>query len=157
MPTDTNKEIEHYLNTGEHDQNFLAWPGDDFLTRAKHGKAALVEALISAVRQRTPCVTMPEHLIDMDVAALTRAKLAPMVGGLFPQGERAAVLDALSRSVVFLIPANFDSVLRQSSWLGTAWDLANLYLAGLDKELLSEQAPLLAGLSEETTCYLSVD
>ena len=34
----------------------------------------------------------------MDVAALTRAKLAPMVGGLFPQGERAAVLDALSRS-----------------------------------------------------------
>ncbi len=50
-----------------------------------------------------------------------------------------------------------DTVLRQSRWLSTAWDLANLYLAGFDKAILSKQAPLLAGLSEETTRYLSVD
>ena len=56
---------------------------------------------------------------------------------------------------VFFI-RTLDTVLRQSRWLSTAWDLANLYLAGFDKALLSEQGPLLAGLSEETTSYLSV-
>ena len=157
MPTDINQEIEHYLRTGEHDQNFLAWLGEDLFARAKHGGSDLLEALISAVRQRTPCVTMPEPLIDLDVTAFTRAKFAPMVGGLFPQEERSVVLDMLSHSAVFLMPDNVDTVLRQSRWLGTAWDLANLYLAGFDRELLSEQAPLLAGLSEETTCYLSLD
>jgi hypothetical protein len=36
-----------------------------------------------------------------------------------------------------------------------AWDLANLYLGSLDAELLSQQAPAIVGLSQETTCYVS--
>ncbi len=157
MPTAINKEIEHYLRTGEHDQDYLAWPGEGFFARARHGHAALLEALISAVRQQTPCVTMPEPPFDMDVAAFTRAKVAPMVCGLFPQREQEVVLDMLGRSAVFLMPTNIDSVLRESRWLHTAWKLANLYLASFGAALLTEDAPLLVGLSEETTCYVSVD
>ncbi len=80
-----------------------------------------------------------------------------MVTGLFPQSEREIVLAMLERSVVFLTPANVISVLRDIPWHGTAWDLANLYLAGLSAELLSEDAPQLLGLSVDTTCYVSTD
>jgi hypothetical protein len=61
----------------------------------------------------------------------------------------------LGRSVVFLTPATIDAVLERQAWLGTAWNLANLYLESFDAELLAEDAPRLVGLSEETTCYLS--
>ncbi len=110
---------------------------------------------MSAVRQRTSHAKHPEALADLDVVALTRGKVAPMVRGLFPGGEQESVLDVLGRSLVFLTPATIDAVLEQMPWLGTAWDLANLYLAGVDAELLSDDAPNLLGLSEETTCYLS--
>jgi hypothetical protein len=63
----------------------------------------------------------------------------------------------LGRSVVFLTPATIDQVLDQSRWLSTAWDLANLYLAGVKAKLLADDAPCLVGLSEETTCYLSAE
>jgi hypothetical protein len=41
MPTAMNKQIEHYLRTGEYDQDYLAWPGENFFARARHGHAAL--------------------------------------------------------------------------------------------------------------------
>jgi hypothetical protein len=80
-----------------------------------------------------------------------------MVRGLFPVHEQDTVLDVLGRSVVFLTPATIDAVLEQTPWLSTAWDLANLYLAGVGAELLADDAPNLLGLSEGTTCYLSAE
>jgi hypothetical protein len=78
-----------------------------------------------------------------------------MVQGLFPRHEQACVLDVLERSVVFLTPVTIDQELDQSQWLGTAWNLANLFLAGVQADMLADDAPNLVGLSEETTCYLS--
>ncbi len=80
-----------------------------------------------------------------------------MVRGMFPKKEQNTVLDVLGRSVVFLTPANIDTVLRGMSWLKTAWDLANLYLCSCGAELLSARAPRLVGLSEGTNCYVSAD
>ena len=80
-----------------------------------------------------------------------------MVKGLFPPHERDAIHDVLAHSVVILSPATINGVLEQTPWFSTAWDLANLYLAGVDAELLAEDAPNLVGLSEETTCYLSAN
>lgn len=80
-----------------------------------------------------------------------------MVQGLFPVHEQESVLDVLGRSVVFLMPATIDKVLEQTPWLSTAWDLANLYLAGIGAELLADDAPALLGLSEGTTCYFSAE
>jgi hypothetical protein len=80
-----------------------------------------------------------------------------MVRGLFPGTEQEPLLQILERSVVVLTSENITSVLRETTWMHTAWDLANLYLTSAGADLLSADAPRLVGLSEETTCYLSID
>lgn len=151
------QEIERYLCTGEHDALFFGWPGENFVACAQNGDAALRTALISAVRERTAHATMPAALAGIDAVALTRAKVGPMVRGLFPAAERATVLDVLGRSMVFLTPAAIETVLGQTDWLSTAWNLANLYLASAGAQPLSRDAPSIVGLSEGTTCYVSAE
>lgn len=137
--------------------SFLGWPGSNLFARAEHAHAALAEALVTEVRKRAPHAVVPEALVGLDLAAFARAKLAPMVRGLFPRGEQQTVLDILARSVVFLTPDNIEQILRRARWLKTAWDLANLYLSSVHAELLSDVAPHILGLSEETSCYVSVE
>ena len=88
---------------------------------------------------------------------LTRAKVESMVRGLFPRVEQDQVLATLERSVVFLASTNIESILLAQRWDRSAWTIANLYLAGVGAALLADDAPHLAGLSEETTCYVSPD
>ncbi len=147
----------HYLATGEHDSFFHGWPGDNMFDAARKGDAVLRSALIAEVRSRGAHATLTPALQAIDVVTLTHGKVAPMVTGLFPQHEQAAVLAMLERSVVFLVPENIESVLRSMPWLHTAWSLANLYLASAGSELLSPEASPIVGLSHETTCYVSVD
>ncbi len=149
--------IERYLRSGDYDVGFHMWPGDNYIASAQYGDATLRKALISAVQCRTQKVTQPDAPAGMDVVAFTHEKVAPMVKGLFPPHERNAIHDVLGHSVVILSPATIDGVLEQTPWLGTAWDLANLYLASVDAELLADDAPNLVGLSEGTTCYLSAE
>ncbi len=149
--------IDAYLKTGEHDPMFSAWPGDGFSDRLRQGSDSLRDALIAEVMARTrscPSVELPENL---DICQFSRRKLGGMVAGLFPKAEQATVLAMLEQSVIFLTHSNFASVVRNMAWLGTAWDLANLYLASRSAELLSEDAPAILGLSIETTCYVSTD
>jgi len=157
MQESPQQAIERYLRSGEHDAHFRPWPGDNYVAQARYGSVALRQALISAVRHRTANVELPAASPELDVVAFTRGKVAPMVQGLFPVHERESVLDVLGRSVVCLTPATIDAVLEQTPWLSTAWDLANLYLAGVGAELLADDAPKLVGLSEGTTCYLSAE
>ena len=157
MRKSPNKEIERYLRTGEHDQYYSAWPGNSFLDRANHGDAALTRALVAEVLRRTQHAAGPEVRVDLDVVALTRAKVAPMVLGLFPRHEQKSVLELLERSVVFLMHSNIATVLAQTRWPMTVWTLANLYLESLGVGLLSDDAPRLVGLSEETICYVSME
>jgi hypothetical protein len=78
-----------------------------------------------------------------------------MVRGLFPRTGQDAVLAMLEQSVVFLTKENIERLLLGYGFDSSAWTLVNLYLASLGAELLTENAPLLVGLSEETTCYVS--
>lgn len=157
MQESPQQAIERYLRSGEHDAHFRPWPGDHYLAQARYGSVALRRALILAVRHRTAYAEFPEDLPELDVVAFTRGKVAPMVQGLFPVHEQESVLDVLGRSVVFLTPSTIDKVLEQTTWLSTAWDLANFYLAGVGVELLADDAPNLLGISEATTCYLSAE
>lgn len=157
MQESPEQAIKRYLRSGEHDPHFRAWPGDSYLGRIQQGDAALREALKSAIHKRTRHATPPAALAELDVVTFTRQNVLPMVQGLFSRHEQACVLDVLERSVVFLTPATIDQVLEQSRWLSTAWDLANLFLAGVKAEILADDAPYLVGLSEETTCYLSAE
>jgi hypothetical protein len=149
-------EIECYLRTGDHDGLHAAWPGHGLIGRAKSGDIALRSALLSAVKTRTEHATVPAALTDLDLVAFTRAKVGPMVNGLFPAAEQHLVLDMLGRSVVFLTPVNIEAVLIRERFLKSAWHLANLYLASCNAPLLSADAPAILGLSDSTTCYVSM-
>lgn len=47
-------------------------------------------------------------------------------------------------------------MLQSEGFLHQAWTIANLYLGSIDADLLGEQAPRIAGLSQETTCFVSL-
>ena len=157
MTSSTEQSIQRYLRTGEHEDALHAWAGENAFASAPLGHAALLNALIAAVRTRAAHASVPKVLVDLDVVAFTRPKVAPMVQGLFPANEQATVLEILGWAVVFLTPPNIDTVLGSVRWLSTAWDLANLYLASVNAPLLSDSAPRIVGLSEETTGYVSAD
>lgn len=156
MTTDALAEaIERYLRTGSHDPSGAPWPGN-IIERSRRAHDELIQALVSEVTRRAKSRPAPELAQGFDGVAFTRAKVEPMVWGLFPRVERQAVLALLERAVVFLTPANLEPVLRHQRWLGTAWDLANLYLGSIGAEPLGEDAPAIVGLSEETTCFVSM-
>lgn len=148
-------QVEHFLRTGQHDLMFPGWPGKDILDCMQRGNAALRKALVAEVRQRMQGRTAPSVPEDIALIDFTRARIDPMVRGLFHAREQETVLGLLERSVVFLTPCNIERVLTEISGPGTAWRLANLYLDSADAVLLSEDAPRIVGLSEETTCYVS--
>jgi hypothetical protein len=157
VPLACRDEVRHYLETGEHDDAmFESWPGSDFFSRAKAGHTALREALVGEVLRRTPGAAVPEQLRGLNITAFARERVDPMVRGLFPAAEQEVVREALARDVVFITPSNVATVIREARWESTAWDIANLYLAGCHAELMGPDAPLLAGLSEETTSYVSM-
>jgi hypothetical protein len=149
-------EIAHYLKTGDHDLTFAAWSGN-WLERAIRGHADLKAALIAETERRTAGLAAPAVIPDTDPVAFVRRKVEPMVRGFFPRVEQEAVLRVLERSVVFLTPANISSLLADQRWPRTAWDLANLFLGSVGADLLGPDATGLVGLSEETTCYVSME
>lgn len=151
------QEIARYLRTGQCDELSSAWPGDGFLERAAYAHAALRQALVAEVHGRTGHIVEPDAYRDLDVRALTLAKLTPMVRGLFPRCEQDAVLEILEHSVVFLLPSNIATVLARTAWPGTAWALANLYLGSCGAKPLGDDAPAIVGMSENTTCYVSIE
>ena len=150
------REISHYVQTGDYDHAYRAWPEGGVLVRAQKMDAALRNALIEAVRKNTQGIAPPSGIGNIDQTALTRSKILPMVYGLFPESERSLVMSLLEKSVVFLMPENIERVLKDTPWLGTVWKLANLYLTSIGAPCLSEEAILLDGLSEETTCFVSI-
>ncbi|KGC70274.1 hypothetical protein DP57_6089 [Burkholderia pseudomallei] len=148
-------QVRQYLASGDYDGFFAGWPGHSLVDVATHAtqrlRAALVEATLRGARGFERPVPMPEP-----IEPWLRNKLGPMVQGLFTVQERDRVLDALVAGIVFLTPHNIVDVLTTESWLSTAWRLANLYLDSLGARRLSSQADDLVGLSQDTTCYVSL-
>ena len=157
LSADNKAAIKHYVKTGDYDPNDLNWPGQNIMEALTHANNAMREGLIAAVLKRAPSETQAPTPPINNLVALTRAKVQPMVYGLFPQAEHAIVLKTLEASVIFLTPENIESVLRASPWLNTTWDLANMYLLQRGAKPLSPEAPSIVGLSQETSCYLSLD
>jgi len=140
-----NDEIERYLRTGETDPLYAAWSGD-FMERANRAHEDLRGALVRAVRLRAEGLTHAP-LPKADTVSLTRAKVEPMVRGLFPRAEQDVVLAATEQSVVFVTSANIERLLLERAFDSSAWTITNLYLASLGAELLGKDAPHLVGLS----------
>jgi hypothetical protein len=153
MTRSRKQQIKHYLTTGKTDDLAIGWSGD-WITSERNRNREMKEALVAEVRRRAEGLLAPKVPIS-DFHSFTRGKVAPMVNGLFPETERAKVLDMLEKSVVFLTADSIEDILLHSSWLHTAWSLANMYLLSIDAELFSKKAPRIVGLSEETNCYVS--
>lgn len=153
---EVDEQIRHYLATGNHDSNFIGWPGCNFVETAMQAAAGYRDALVNEVLVRASSPAKKSPLDAIGIRDLTRSKVAPMVAGLFPKEERESILAIAERSVVFLTPENIVRVLRSERWLHTAWSLANLYLVSIGVEPLSDDAPVIVGLSQETTCYVSM-
>src|SRR4051794_18550940 len=100
-------EVDRYIRTGESDLLYRAWPGSGIMERSNCAHDDPRGALIQAVRKRTLGLTHPP-MPHLDTIAFTRAKIEPMVHGLFPRAEQELVLAALARSVVFLTSANIE-------------------------------------------------
>ncbi|TCK31799.1 hypothetical protein B0G84_8858 [Paraburkholderia sp. BL8N3] len=148
-------EVKRYIASGDYDSNFTGWPGDNFVDVAQRATQRLRTALAEETLRRVDGIRtqtkMPENL-----QLWSRTKLSPMVYGLFPVNERSIILNTLASGIVFLTTQNIASVLADQMWLSTGWDLANLYLTSMGAPALSQDAFRIVGLSEETTCYVSM-
>lgn len=149
------EEVDRYVRTGETDPHHSAWPGS-FLERARRAEEDLRGGLVCEVRRRSEG-RAHRPLPQDDLVALTRRKVEPMVRGLFPRVEQDTVLAMLETSVVFLTAENVEPVLLGQTFDHSAWILANLYLASIGADLLGDRAPGVVGLSQATTCYVSVE
>jgi hypothetical protein len=145
--------VNRYIRTGEYNELQPAWTGS-IPERARQANVALLDALVAEVFRRT---VGKSHLAvpAIDLVPWTRAKLTPMVHGLFAAAERDLVLTMLEASVVFLTSDTIERILKEQTWLHSAWTLANLYLHSVGADLLGPDARPLLGLSEGTTCYVS--
>lgn len=149
------QQIAEFLETGYHDPLPYGWTGD-WVTALNRADEAMRDALIAELRRRSEGLAQPTGPV-MDYKEFTRRKVVPMVNGLFPASERGNVLSMFDKSVVFLTAENIEDVLRGTKPLSSAWKLANLYLSSIDGRPLSDTAPLIVGLSERTTCYVSYE
>lgn len=156
MPTPSiADEIARYLRTGDADMMGNPWPGD-ILERGRRQHADIRGALLEEVRRLAKGRTH-EAVPDNVGVAFTRAKVGPMVRGLFPKAEQEVVLATLEKSVVYVTSETIESIILNHGWDRSAWDLANLYLLSVGAELLGPDAPRVVGISEDTTCYVSPD
>lgn len=150
-------EVQRYLETGCYDEVAGVWDGSNALERLQTARSACRAALWAEVRRRA--VGIP---VSVDAAAteglqeLARVRVEPMVRGLFPRNEQEVLLRLLEQSVVIVTPANVERIIVENRWDHSAWVLANLYLGSINAPPLSPEEGRLLGVSEETTCYLSL-
>lgn len=75
------------------------------MERANSAHENLRGAVVRNVGVRAEGLTQ-EPLPEGDTVSLTRAKVEPMVPGLFPRAEQDVVLATIEQSVVFVTSAN---------------------------------------------------
>ncbi len=148
-------EIERYLRTGDADMDARAWPGD-FMERGRLQDADLRGALVEEVRRLAKGHSHEPVPANVGIE-FTRAKVEPMVRGLFARTEQDIVLATFEKSVVYVTSDTIESILLNQRWDHSRWTLANMYLLSVGAKLLGKKAARIVGMSEETTCYVAPD
>lgn len=150
------QEVRRFLARGEYDALYSAWPGGDLISKAHKGERALKQALIAEVRRRAKGRYLPPLPSGFNSSQFTLGKVGPMVRGLFPAREQQIVLSLFEKSLMFVTHDNIEQILTQMNWMGTAWQVANLYLGSLGLPGLDGKPVRFVGLSEETTFFVSM-
>lgn len=134
--------VERFLTTGSYDPLFREWEGPD---RRKRGLETLRNVLQRVVAHRAKHAPIPARRVPPHADELVRARVQPLVSGLFSPTEAALLLDALPGRVAVLTLGGFADAVAAVP-LSTAWDLANLLLDDLGVPPLSDDTPELDGL-----------
>lgn len=149
------QDVARYLATGHSDPTGAAYPARDLLDAMKRYSRVLRQALLAEVRRRAAGRRSPRLPPGLDPRELVRARVTPMIAGLFPAAEREVVLAVAERSIAFLTRRAALAAIAEASFADTSWNIANIFLGSLGAPTLDgEPAPL--GLSEHTTCYVSL-
>ncbi|WP_244158739.1 hypothetical protein, partial [Caballeronia fortuita] len=148
-------QVQHYLKTGDYDSFFVGWPGESVTDTASRASQKLRAALIAETLLRAGDFDQRGFVPEPTLPWLCD-KLKPMVYGLFSAGEREVVLRTLVAGIVFLTPSNIVQVLTKETWLSTAWKQADIYLDSLGATPLREDSDPVVGMSQDTTCYVSL-
>lgn len=150
------QQVRRYLASG--DCNLLddAWPGRDIIEKAGKAERVIKTALVEEIRRRTRGQPGPSLPPAFDPPGFVLGKVGPMVRGFFPAKEQQLVLGLFENSLHFVTHDSIEQLLTRMNWLGTAWNVANLYLGSLGLSGLDGKAVDFVGLSEETTFYVSM-
>jgi hypothetical protein len=137
------ESVERFLATGEHDPKFLAWEGG-LARRRRDGSAELAEILRRVVRWRSRDAPLGAPSAPRDAEAEVRARVGPMIAGLFEEKQAALLSRALPHRVEVVTVDRFQNGLRELP-LDTQWILANMLLDELGAPPVSDAAPQLDG------------
>lgn len=152
------QEVRRFLASGDYNSLHSEWPGRDLIAKVRKAERTMKHALVAEIRHReTRRKSSPSLPPDFNASQFSLAKVEPMVRGLFPAREQMIVLGLFEKSLVFVTPDNIEQVIARMHWLGTAWQIANIYLGSLGLPGLDGKPVRLVGLSEETTFFVSMD
>lgn len=137
------ESVERFLSTGEYDPRFPELSGN-IVERRRRGTALLKDVLRRVVAWRAGRSPIAIRL-PPDVPDRVRARITPLVHGMFAPEEAAALVEPLAARVVVVTPSTFGALVEDVP-LRTAWDLANLLLDDLGAPPLADDTPSLDGL-----------
>ena len=147
------EEIERYLRTGDTDTHARAWPGD-VMERGRRQHADLRGALVEEVRRLATGRSHEPVPANVGVE-FTRAKVEPMVRGLFPRAEQDAVLATFEKSVVYVTSDTIEPIILQQMWDRSRGPSRTCTSSVSARSCSGKRAARIVGMSEETTCYVS--
>lgn len=144
--------VERFLATGEHDPDFRAWPGARAARRAA-GAAALAQVLRRVVDWRARHAPLAQSAAPSDPGAAVRARIAPLITGLF-RPERAAALIALLPLRVEVLTTRSLGQRGAALPLADQWSLANLLLDDMGAPPLADDTPQLDGICADGRAWV---
>jgi hypothetical protein len=113
------------------------------------------KGIIPCLRNLTRGARKPSLPRNVNLTAVVRAKVSPLVNGLFPHPERIPVITLLERSVVFLTGDNIYGILRATPEFWPAYHISGIYIDSLEPEAETGKEPVLMGFTYAGTAYIS--
>ena len=152
------RELAHFLATGESDPLGSGFPGGNTLERVTNYERHLREALLQEVQRRERGRRQQQHIPEIFNSLIwTRRKVQPMISGLIPRVEKEVVLGVAESAIVFLTREAAHQTIRETPFLSSARTIANVYLHSLRAPTLGDEPSQIVRLNLGRECYVSMD
>ena len=146
------ESVERFLASGEHDPRFRSWEGSA-AERRQRGDAQLRRILQRIVGWRAQHAPLPPQDPPDDATAQVRARVTPMLRGMFCADEADLLVAALPQHVTVVTVAGFPDLAARLP-LALLWRLANLLLDDMGAPPLADDLPQLEGFCEDGRAWV---